>query len=89
MFRTKWQQKADEDYIFWKTNHPEIADTIDELVADMLNDPFTGIGNPKELERDLKGLWSRRITKEHRLVYLVSGDLISILRCRYHYIDVR
>ncbi|MEH2011017.1 MULTISPECIES: type II toxin-antitoxin system YoeB family toxin [unclassified Nostoc] len=29
--------------------------------------------------------WSRRLTQEHRIVYLVSDDRIDFLQARYHY----
>jgi toxin YoeB len=54
-----------------------------------LNDPFKGLGKPEPLKHSLKGWWSRRITREHRLVYRVSGkgaaQQLEIAACRYHY----
>ena len=48
-------------------------------------EPFTGAGKPEPLKHELKGCWSRRIDREHRLVYQVQQDKIRILACRYHY----
>jgi toxin YoeB len=51
----------------------------------VLADPFAGIGKPEPLRREYAGCWSRRITREHRLVYRVTADRIDFLQARYHY----
>jgi toxin YoeB len=56
-----------------------------ELVEAVLRAPFTGIGKPEPLKHLLEGAWSRRVTQEHRLVYLVRGRRIDFLQSRYHY----
>ena len=58
---------------------------IMRLVDDTQRDPFAGIGKPEPLKHELAGCWSRRIDKEHRLVYQVLPEKIRILACRYHY----
>jgi toxin YoeB len=58
---------------------------IVKLVKDIERDPFVGLGKPEPLKHDLAGLWSRRITDEHRLVYKVTEDEIIIVSCRFHY----
>lgn len=50
-----------------------------------MKDPFVGIGKPEPLKYLDAGAWSRRVTQEHRLVYLVKEDRIDFLMCRYHY----
>lgn len=56
-----------------------------DLVEAILRDPFQGIGKPEPLKYLAAGAWSRRLTQEHRLVYLVSRDRIDFLQARYHY----
>jgi toxin YoeB len=56
-----------------------------ELVEAILRDPFTGIGKPEPLKYLAQGVWSRRLTQEHRIVYLVRDDRIDFLQARYHY----
>jgi toxin YoeB len=56
-----------------------------ELVEAILHEPFTGIGKPEPLKHLLAGAWSRRVTQEHRLVYLIQGHRIDFLQSRYHY----
>jgi toxin YoeB len=58
---------------------------VNALIKDVVRSPFEGIGKPEPLKHSLAGWWSRRITKEHRLVYRVQGDLLQILQCRHHY----
>jgi toxin YoeB len=75
-----------QEQAYWVLTKPETAAKINALVAAVLKEPFQGIGKPEPLRYSrLKGCWSRRITKEHRLVYLVQSDTITFLQCRYHY----
>lgn len=74
-----------EDYTHWQTTDRAILKRINRLVEEVLRDPFEGIGKPEQLKHALAGAWSRRITDEHRLVYLVDGDDVVILQARFHY----
>jgi toxin YoeB len=56
-----------------------------DLVEAVLGDPFGGIGKPEPLKHQLAGAWSRRLTKNHRIVYLVSENRVEFLQARYHY----
>jgi len=87
-WRERWSAVAREDYD-WLTEHaPHLADRVDDLIDDIKKRPFAGIGKPEPLRYDLKGWWSRRIDREHRLVYRVSGKSpreLEIAQCRQHY----
>ena len=74
-----------EDYQHWVQTDRATLKRINRLIDDALRDPITGIGKPEQLRHVLAGAWSRRITEEHRLVYLVDGDDLVILQARYHY----
>jgi toxin YoeB len=74
-----------EDYLSWQTEDKKLLKKINELIKDIQRTPYTGIGKPEPLKFDLAGLWSRRIDREHRLVYQVNGDELLIYSCRYHY----
>jgi toxin YoeB len=74
-----------EDLRHWVTTERKVALRILELVEAGLREPFSGIGKPEPLRHLLAGMWSRRVTEEHRLVYLVRGDRIDFLQARYHY----
>lgn len=54
-------------------------------MEDVLRDPFTGLGKPEPLKFLGPGVWSRRLTQEHRVVYLVTDDRVDFLQTRYHY----
>ena len=74
-----------EDYLYWQSHDKQILKKINQLIKDCQRSPFSGIGKPEQLRHDLTGTWSRRITDEHRLIYLASDNDIRILACRYHY----
>ena len=74
-----------EDLRYWVATERKIALRILELVEEVLREPFKGIGKPEPLKHLLAGAWSRRVTEEHRLVYLVRGRRIDFLQARYHY----
>jgi toxin YoeB len=69
----------------WVRADRTVALRVLELVDATLRDPFRGIGKPEPLRFHLQGCWSRRVTEEHRLVYLVRSDRIDFLQARYHY----
>lgn len=74
-----------DDYLYWFERDVRILRKINELIKDAKSTPFTGLGKPEPLKRELRGYWSRRITREHRMVYKVEGDTLHILQLRYHY----
>lgn len=74
-----------EDLRYWVTTDRAIALRALHLIEAIMRDPFTGIGKPEPLRYELSGTWSRRLTREHRIVYLVSEDRITFLQARYHY----
>ncbi len=76
---------AFEDLAWWIERDRKQALRIIKLVEAIQRDPFQGIGKPEPLRHELAGCWSRRIDREHRLVYQVLDDKIRILACRYHY----
>ena len=80
-----WDEKAWADYLYWQKENPKILERINELIKSIERTPFKGIGKPEPLKNELKGYWSRRIDKEHRLVYNVQNNSIYILQCRFHY----
>jgi toxin YoeB len=74
-----------EDLRFWVANERKVALRALDLVEAILRDPFTGIGKPEPLKYLAAGAWSRRLTQEHRLVYVVTMDRVEFLQARYHY----
>ena len=74
-----------EDLRYWVKTERKTALRAFDLIEAILRDPFTGIGKPEPLKYLAAGLWSRRLTQEHRIVYLVGDDRIVFLQARYHY----
>jgi toxin YoeB len=74
-----------EDLRWWVETDRKVALRVLDLVDAVLRDPFDGLGKPEPLKHLGSGIWSRRITQEHRLVYLVGAERIDFLQARYHY----
>jgi toxin YoeB len=74
-----------EDLRYWVETDRKLALRAFALIETILRDPFKGIGKPEPLKYLAPGAWSRRLTHEHRIVYLVRDDRIDFLQARYHY----
>ena len=80
-----FQPEFIEDLRYWVSNDRRVAIRAFDLIEAVLRDPFVGIGKPEPLKHKLAGVWSRRLTLEHRLVYLVRDSRVDFLQARYHY----
>ncbi len=81
LFRpTAWEQ-----WLYWQDADKATFRKLNALIKECQRHPFEGTGKPEPLKGDLAGCWSRRIDREHRLVYRVREDTLEILQCRYHY----
>lgn len=80
-----FQPEFREDLRYWMKTNRKVALRAFELIEAMMRNPFEGIGKPEPLKFMLSGAWSRRLTQEHRIVYVVGNDRIDFLQCRYHY----
>ena len=74
-----------EDLRYWVETDRKVALRAFDLIEAVMRDPFVGIGKPEPLKYLLAGAWSRRLTQEHRIVYLVSAERVDFLQARYHY----
>ncbi len=74
-----------EDCRWWCRTDKQTADKVFDLVTAVMKDPFQGIGKPELLKHLDPDTWSRRITREHRLIYRVRKERIDFLQARYHY----
>lgn len=80
-----FQPEFREDLRWWVEEDRRTAMRAVRIVEEVLRDPFRGIGKPEPLKHLGEGLWSRRLTQEHRIVYMVREDRIDFLQARYHY----
>ncbi len=80
-----WSENAWEDYLYRQATDKQVLKRINALIKDIKRHPFEGIGDPEPLRHNWAGYWSRRIDREHRIVYKAAGDGIFIAQCRYHY----
>jgi toxin YoeB len=87
--RSKFDAIFEEEFLqdlrYWVETDRRVALRILDLIEVVLRNPFQGIGKPEPLRHSLAGCWSRRITQEHRLVYVVQDGAIKFLQARYHY----
>jgi toxin YoeB len=80
-----WAQHAWEDYLYWQKTDKKTLKRVNNLIKDIRRQPFEGLGDPEPLKHNWSGYWSRRIDREHRLVYKVTSEAIVIVQARYHY----
>jgi len=85
MMRLIFSKNSWDDYTSWLAEDTKMLRKINDLIWIIQRTSYEGTGKPEPLKYDLAGLWSRRIDREHRLVYQVSGNDILIYSCRYLY----
>lgn len=82
-------ERAWHQYLYWQSEDAKLLERLNALIKECMRDPFRGSGKPEPLGGNLAGWWSRRIDRQHRLVYRVSGkdaaQALEIAQCRYHY----
>ena len=83
--RITFSSTAWENYLYWQKTDKATLKRINTLIKAIRRDPFSGIGKPESLRRNLTGYWSRRINDEHRIVYKVADNHLYIVQLRYHY----
>ena len=81
-----WADHAWDDYLYWQQADKKTLKRINLLIENIKRQPFDGIGSPEPLKHNWSGYWSRRINREHRLVYKVTDESIIIVQCSYHYL---
>ena len=84
-----WSERAWADYLWWQEQEDADLQRVNALIKDCTRTPFVGLGKPEPLKGDYSGWWSRRVTREHRLVYRITGkgetQTLEIAQCRFHY----
>lgn len=80
-----FQARAMDQFVEWQRLDRSILNKINRLIAECQRQPFEGTGKPEPLRGDYTGWWSRRIDREHRLVYRATGNALEIVQCRFHY----
>jgi len=80
-----FQPEFREDLAYWVKTNRKIALRAFKIIEEIMRNPYQGIGKPEPLRYLAPGAWSRRLTQEHRIVYLVKEKRIDFLQARYHY----
>lgn len=84
--KLKWDEDAWSDYLYWQTQDKKTLKKINNLLTDIMRNPFNGSGKPEPLKHR-KGYWSRRIDETNRIVYKVEDNSVAIAAVRGHYDD--
>lgn len=77
--------QAFDQYVEWQRQGGATLQKLNRLIEECRRHPYEGTGKPEPLRGDYSGWWSRRIDREHRLVYRVEGESLIVVQCRYHY----
>ena len=88
MYRITLSEQARKEYLYFvQSGNKAILNKIQNLLEDIAEHPYTGIGKPEPLKYELQSKWSRRINSEHRIIYSVNDDIVTVyvLSMRYHY----
>jgi toxin YoeB len=80
-----FSEAAWDDYLWFQEKDRKLLKRINSLIKETMRTPFEGTGKPEQLGANLTGYWSRRIDREHRLVYKIEGEQLIVVACRYHY----
>ena len=85
MLRLTWTETGLDDLAWWAEHDPKTLRRVITLCLAVCKDPTHGTGKPEPLRFEFQGYWSRRITDQHRLVYIFDHQEVTIIQCRYHY----
>jgi toxin YoeB len=83
--RIIFSENSWEDYTSWLNENKNMLKKMNDLIKEIQRTPYEGKGKPEPLKYDLAGMWSRRIDREHRLVYRIMGHEILIFGCKFHF----
>lgn len=77
--------RAWEEYCYWQSQDKKTLKRINQILANIKRNNFTGIGKPEPLKNELSGYWSRRIDEKNRIVYRINDEHIEVVQCKGHY----
>ena len=86
-YKIAFLPRARKDFDEWKKTDEKTVVKIKEILHDIAEHPYSGIGKPEPLRHNLTGKWSRRINKPDRIIYSVDGEivLVYIFSMKGHY----
>lgn len=85
MSNIMFTERAWKEYCYWQTQDKKTLKRINQLLADIKRNNFSGMGKPEPLKNNFSGFWSRRIDGANRIVYKIEGEFIQIIQCKGHY----
>lgn len=85
MRKISLSSQAIEDLVYFSQGQAKSLAKIARLLESISKTPFEGIGKPEPLKHEFAGCWSRRIDKEHRVIYYLENEIVQIVSFRGHY----
>ena len=83
--RILWEDRAWSDYLYWQGQDRKTLKRINNIITDIMRNPYKGIGKPEPLKENLSRFWSRRIDETNRIVYYEKDGIIYVVSCKGHY----
>ncbi|MEE9388814.1 MAG: Txe/YoeB family addiction module toxin [Paracoccaceae bacterium] len=83
--KVSFDPDAWDDYLYWQKHDKSVARKLNALITECQRHPYEGTGKPEQLKANFSGYWSRRLTREHRLIYRVGKGMVYFVQCRFHY----
>jgi toxin YoeB len=79
IYRLVLQPEAEKDLdAHIRAGNKILLKKIYQLFEELKEHPRTGTGKPEYLKYNLKGIWSRRINDEHRMLYVIDSDEVKV-----------
>ncbi|GAB5464693.1 MAG: Txe/YoeB family addiction module toxin [Candidatus Kapaibacteriales bacterium] len=86
MYQLDFTKKALADIEYHKTNSTKaLRIKISSLLKELIHHPQSGTGKPELLKYEYSGMWSRRLNREHRIIYMITEDTVTVLSAKGHY----
>lgn len=89
-YSIKLAYEAEKDLkLIYKSGDKASINKLEQIFAELQENPYEGVGKPKPLKHRYVGFWSRRINRKDRIVYQVKEEEVSVLvvSARDHYDD--
>ncbi len=61
-----------------KSGNRAVINKINRILKELKEHPEIGTGKPERLKHELSGFWSRRLSKEHRMIYKIEENIVTV-----------
>lgn len=78
MYKVVFAKEAQEDLLLLQKHTPTALNKVRALLKELEEHPRTGTGQVEQLKHYAEETWSRRINREHRLIYRIHDDVVEV-----------